>query len=283
MISTSNRKKLFDLLCRNSSPDFIEYLRVYEGLPQPPQESFEISCELVNGIRVDSMRLAILWLQRRDVLRWLSECHRKIPFIQEFLFDNKTEGCFGIGLADYLSGSGVCRMKIYNFYGSAQPESRKTAHIQQAFSLLNIPDVEFMKDWKLFRKIEVSGIDWDREGQPMIKVYFGPFPIEQLFSGFSKALSKEEFLCYNLLKERSMLPETFVFCARYSLNGRSLRTGMRYRTKKFVPYLKMFDNKKEVTKFFVDFYRIFPSLELQVITMQWLPIKKMQFYFLLKS
>lgn len=280
MISTEFRKKFFDLLCRNSSPDFIEYLRAYEGLPRPLQESFEVSCELVNGIRVDSMRLAIMCLHRQDVLRWLSACRRKISLIQDLLFENTTEDCFGVGLADYPSGSGVCRMKIYNAYGRSHPEVRKAAHIQQLFSLLNIPDVEFRKDWEQFRKVGISGIDWNREEQVMIKVYFGPFHPEQLFASFWEALLKEDILCYDVLRQKGLLPEAFLFCVRYSRDGRSLRMGMLCRTRKVVPYLRMFDHKQEVSKFLVDFYRIFSGLSLQFISMQWVPVQKMQFYFL---
>lgn len=278
-ISTDLRKKFFDLLCRNSSPDFIEYLRAYEGLSRPPQESFEISCELVNGIRVDSMRLAVERLRRQDVLRWLSACHRKIPSIQDLLYENTTEECFGIGLADYPSGYGVCRMKIYNFYGRSQSQAKKITHIQQLFSLLNIPHVEFRKDWEMFRKVQFSGIDWDGEGQAMIKVYFGLFNLEKLFGSFFKTLSKKESLSYDVLRKRRLLPETFLFCVRYSQKGRSLRTDMRYQTRRFVPFLRMFDRKRNVSKFLIDFYRTFHDLKLEYISMQWIPVQKIQFYF----
>ena len=279
-ISTELRKKLFDLLCRNSSPDFIKYLRAYESLSRPPQESFEVSCELVNGIRVDSMRLAMECLRRQDVLRWFSACRFKIPLIQGLLFENTTDECFGIGLADYPPESGICRMKIYNFYGRSQSQARKVAHIQQLFSLLNIPDGEFRKDWKRFRKVQFSGIDWDREGRATIKVYFGFFDLEKLFGSLSEALSKEEILCYDILRKKGFLPETFLFCVKYSRNGRSLRTDMRYRTRRIVPYLKMFDHKREASKLFVDFYRSFPGLQLEYISMQWSPVQRIQFYFL---
>ena len=280
MISTELRREFFDLLCRNSSPDFIEYLRAYESLPKPPQESFEVSCELVNGIRVDSMRLAIMCLQRQDVLRWISACRHKIPLIQDLLFDNTTDECFGIGLADYPSGSGVCRMKIYNTYGPSQSQVRKVAHIQQLFSILNIPDVEFRKDWERFRKVEFSGIDWDREDRAMIKVYFGPFHLDQLFGSFSEALLKEDILYYDILRQRGLLPERIFFCVRYYRGSRSLRTDMCYRTRKIVPYLRVFDHKREASKFLVDLYRISPGSSLQFISMQRVPVFKEQFYFL---
>ena len=192
MISVEFRKKFFDLLCRNSSPDFIRYLRAYEGLSVPQQESLEVSCELVNGRRVDGMRMAISCLSRKDVLKWLSACRQKIPFIQDLLFENTTQDCFGIGLADYSSGAGVCRMKIYNTYGPSQTQVRKAAHIQKSFSLLNMGDLQFKKDLEMFGKIEGMAIDWDHQGQATIKVYFGFFGPEQLSVGSLRALSKEE-------------------------------------------------------------------------------------------
>jgi hypothetical protein len=280
MISTERRKKFFDLLCSNSSPDFIEYLRIYENFSRSAQELFEASCELVNGIRVDSMRLAISNLHKQEVLRWIYACRFKIPLIEDLLFEDTKEACFGIGLADYPSGSGVFRMKIYNlYYGRSQSQSRKVAHIQQSFSLLNIPDIEFRKDLEQFRKVNISGIDWDCEGQAMIKVYFGPFPLEQLFGSLSEVFFKDEILCYDILRQKGLLPETFVITARYSRDGRSIRTDFPCRTRKFVPYLKMFDYKREVSKFFIDLYRIFPGLTLQVINMQWTPVQTTKFYF----
>ncbi|MEI7998586.1 MAG: hypothetical protein WCH62_03670 [Candidatus Omnitrophota bacterium] len=273
------RKKFFNLVCRNCSPDFIEYIRVYETLPKPPQESFEISCELINGIRVDSMRLAIMRLYRQDVLRWISACHHKISFLQDLLYENTTDECFGIGLADYPSGLGICRIKIYNTYGRFQSQKRKSTHIQQSFSVLNIPDVEFRKDWERFKKVEFSGIDWDREGRAMIKVYFGPFRLEQLFGNFSEVLLKEDILCYDILRQKGLLPEKFLFCVRYFQGARSIRTDMRFQTRRIVPYLRIFDHQREASKLFVDFYRIFPGSRLEYISMQWAPILKQQFYF----
>jgi hypothetical protein len=280
MISTDSRKKLFDLLCRNSSPDFIEYLRAYEGLSRPPQEQFEVSCELVNGIRIDSMRLAVTFLRRKDVLRWFSACHRKIPLIQDLLFDNTTDECFGIGLADYPSGSGICRMKIYNDFGPTVSQARRVAHIQQLFSLLNIPDAAFRKDWERFKILDLLGIDWDRDGQAVIKVYFGPFHLGQLFGSLSDVLFKNEILYYDILRQNCLLPHAFFLVAKYSQDGRSQRTDLRLRTRKFAPYFKLFDHKREASKFFIDFYRIFPGMRLEFIGNQWAPSQKTQFYFM---
>ncbi len=275
------RKALFDLLCLHSSPVFIEYLRAYENLTQPPREGFEVSCELINGVRVDNMRVAIMCLRMKVLLRWLSACRRKIPMIQDLLFKNTTDGCFGIGLADYPSGSGICRTKIYNEYGNSKSQVGKIAHVQQLFPLLNIPDVDFRKDSLKFSKMNISCIDWDREKRAAIKVYFGPFPLEHLFGRFSEVFSKEEILCYDILRKKGLLPEMFQFSIKYSQDGRSIKTELRYQTMNIVPYLKKFDPKQEVSNFLVDFYRLFPDLSLQVISMQWIPVEKIQFYFLM--
>jgi hypothetical protein len=279
MIYTELRKNFFDLLCRNSSPDFIAYLRAYEALPMPFQESLDVSCELINGTRADSMRLAITGLQRRDVLRWLSACHRKIPLIQSLLFENSTDECFGIGLADYPSGMGVCRMKIYNTYGRFQSQDKKVKHIQHLFSLLNIPDVEFRKDLERFKDVDESGVDWELEGGAVLKVYFGPFHRDRLLDSSFGSLPKEEIQYYNILRSKNFLPETFTFSVKYSQNGRFLRTDLHYQTREFVLCFRMFDLKREALKFFVDFYRIFPSLRLQSISLQLVPVQKTYFYF----
>ncbi|MDP2653393.1 MAG: hypothetical protein Q8Q08_05110 [Candidatus Omnitrophota bacterium] len=280
MIYLEFRKKFFDLLCRDSSPDFVGYLRAYEGLPLPPEESFEISCELVNGMRVDNMRLAIMCLHRRDVLRWLSAFRCKVPLSQDFLFENAADNCFGIGLADYPSGSEACRIKLYNTYGDLQSQAGKVEHIQRLFSSLNIPDAAFRRDWEQFRDVEFSGVDWGLEGRASIKVYFGPFSLDQFSGGLSGKLLKEDRLCYDVLRQEGLLPKAMIFCARYFLGGRSLRIDICCKTRKMSSYLRMFDPKGEALRFLVDFYRIFPGLSLQYISIQSVPVQKIKFYFL---
>lgn len=282
MIYTEFRKTFFDLLCRDSSPDFIEYLRAYEDLPMPPKELFEISCELVNGIRVDNMRLAIMSLHMRDVLRWLSVCRCPIPWVPDFFSKNVSDNCFGIGLADYPYGSGVCRVKLYNTYTGLPSQARKVAHIKKLFSLLKIPDGEFKKDLSRFRAVRLLSIDWDQDKQAAIKVYFGPFHPEQLSGRLSEALSKDDTACYDILGKNGLLPVKVEFTIRYSKDLRSQKMEMfcpTSRSSEVVPYLKMFDHKREVSKFFVNFSRNIASLNQQVISMQWTPIQKMQFYF----
>jgi hypothetical protein len=148
------------------------------------------------------------------------------------------------------------------------------------FSVLNIPDHDFKNDLARFRKLHFSGIDWDQDGQAMIKVYFGLFPMGKKFDSLSEALTKQELLCYDHLRKKGLLPANFLFCVRYSQKGRSLRTDLRCRTRQILPYLKMLDPKKDVSRFFVDLYRIFPGLSLQYISLQWAPVQKRQFYFL---
>ena len=283
MISAQLRKKFFDLLCCHSSSDLIQYLRAYEGLSIPPKELLEVSCELVNGKKADGTRLAITCLRRQDVLEWFSACRKKEPLIQDILFENAAEDCFGIGLADGPLGADACRIKIYNTYGRSQLLVRKIQHIQKLFPLLNISDAKFKKDLELFRKIEGIAIDWDHQGPATIKVYYGYFDSEQLFVAPFQALSKEEILCYDILRQQGLLPRMFLRCARYSRDGRTFRTDMRFQTKRVVPYLRILDHQREASRFFVDFYKIFPDLELEYISMQWAPVEKMQYYFIVEK
>lgn len=278
-ISVNLRKKFFDILIRNSSSEFVQYLRAYEDLSRSSSEAFEISCELVNGIKVDNVRLSIEGLRRINVLKWLEACHRPIPFIEDLLYKNSTEHCFGIGLADYPSGGGTCRIKIYNFYGRLQSQAKKLAHIRKVFSLLNIPDDQFKKDYERFKRVEFSGIDWDQEGKVTFKVYFGLFPLDHLFDKFFQIFKKDEMKKYEALRKRGLLPEKFICCAKYSQKGSSLRTDMRYQTRKISPFLKIFDVKQEVLASIADFYKVFNDIKLEYIAMQWVPVQKIQFYF----
>ncbi len=272
------RTKFFDALSCDSSGEFAQYLRAYEKL-EIPDEKFEISCEVVDGLRLDRMRLSIEGLGRQDVLKWFAACRRKIPLIEDLLYTNTTEKCFGIGLADYPSGKGVGRIKIYNFYGRQQLQAQKVEHIAKSFTLLNIPQAAFKKDQSLFKRIEFSGIDWDHEGQATIKVYFGLFNLEELFEKFSGEFARGEMLKYDLLRQKGLLSEKFLICVKYSPKGRSLRADMRYQTRKFVTLLKIFDPRQNVARFIADFYQIFHDLKLEYLSMQWNPKQKMQFYF----
>ena len=284
MIPLELRKKLFEIALPGSSPDFSRYLRAYETLPRPVNESFEISCELINGKRVDQMRLAILGLQRHDVLQWLNACGRHIPSIEGILLDSALDACFGIGLADYPLGQGLCRMKVYhNTWGETYSQVKKFKHLRQLFELLEIKESEFIKDWELFRKVDISGIDWDGENRATIKVYYGPFYTDDLFGRFCDVFPKEDLRRYDDLREKSLLGETCLFCAKYNREGRSIRTDIRYRTTKVAAYLKDFDHLHEVSRFFLDYYKIFPGLRLEFISIQWNPVIKKQFYFLLMN
>lgn len=279
-VNIALRKRLFSILCVRSSQDFIEYLRVYEDLPMPRKESFEVSCELVSGMRRDSARLAILGLHRQDVLRWLYRCHREIPLIQKLLFNNTTE-CFGIGLTDYPLGLGVCRIKIYNEYGLSKSQVDERSHIQSLFAILNIPDNDYKQDLERFGKVHMSGIDWDCNGQATIKVYFGFFQSGQSVNSLKQSLSDDDSFYYNTLRDNGLLPETFLFCIRYSRGGRSVRTDMRVQTRKIVPYLRIFDHQGEIERFLADFSSVFLRLSLEFVSVNLLPVKKVQFHFCL--
>jgi hypothetical protein len=276
------RRKLFIHLKQICSPDFINYLNAYEALPLPPKESLEISCELDNGIRVDSMRLAILYLQKQVLLNWLSSCHDPISKVDDVLFDNYTDHCFGIGLADYPSKAGVCRKKIYNFFGSSATDLMKINHIKKNFKILNISDMDFERDLRLFKLLEFSGNDWDLKHQPIIKVYYGPFYLQQLFDEFSEQFSKEEILRFKELHQKGFLSEKFSITARYHREKRNLRVDMFYKFKSIVPYLRIFDVNREVSKFLLEMYKIFPGTNLTGVSMQGFPRNKTQFYFQLK-
>ena len=285
MIALESRKKLFEMLRAGCSSDFAVYLRGYEMLhPRPSKESFEVSCELVNGKRVDQMRLAVLGLQKHDVLEWLKACQRHIPMVKELLFDSALDACFGIGLADYTSGQGACRIKIYhNTFGNTYPQVAKFQHLRRLFALLGIPELEFIKDWQRFKKVDISGIDWDGQDQATIKVYYGPFYPQDLFGRFSEVFSKQDIMRYDALWQEGLLAEAFLFCAKYGRQGRSIRTDMRYRTKNPAAYLKEFDPHHEASRAFLDFYKVFPASRLEFISMEWSAVERMQFYFLLMN
>ena len=282
-LNSTKRQALFNLLCRQTSPRFTEYLRVYEHLPQPRGESFELSCELVDGVRVDSMRVAIMCLRKKEVLRWLLASNNRVPFVRDVLFDNETDECFGIGMADYPTGLGARRIKIYNAYKRSQVRVRKTDHILQLCDLFNIPDNGFRKDLERFEKIELSSIDWSREKKAAIKVYFGPFNSDQLFKRFSRVFPKDEIMPYRVLCEKKLLPEVVYFTAKYSQEGHTFRVDLCNRMKDIRPYLKAFDHHQQVSGFLADFRRIFPDLHLQWISTQGAFFHKIQLYFFLGS
>lgn len=283
MISVISREKLFQLLLRNCSLRFSKYLSAYKDLLDIKQESFEVSCELVDDVRSDNIRLAILGLNQTDVKRWIRACGDKIILTRDFLFDNAHERCFAIGLADYPDGAGTCRRKFYNFYGRAKSEKIKIKHIEKILSLLGIPNIDFKNDCVLFSKIEASGLDLDNDNRATIKVYFGPFSSTILSEKCVRELVNTDIAFLDLLKRYQMFSATVLFCVGYARSGRSVRVGLRYRTENIKPYLQLFDRYGQVLRFVSDFYKEFPKLSLQVVTVQRAPVKKMQFYFLLKN
>lgn len=271
---------MFDLLCRWGSPDFVKYLRAYDSIPRPKGESLETSCELADGIREDRGRLAIFNLQRQDVLNWIAACQLKIPSVEDLVFGNTIDECFMIGLADYPSKARGCRLKIYNEYGTSKSLDTGDKHAAQLFSLLDIPDYEFKKDFELFKKIKIGAVEWDGQQRAMIKIYFGDFDSKQLLGRFSGMFLKEELLCYGQLLKKGLLPKKFHFCIRYSRKeGRSLKIELNCQTRKVVPYLDMFDQRREAAKFFLELYRLFPGLRMEFVSIQWDPAQKVQFYF----
>lgn len=270
---------MFDLLCRQGSPDFVKYLRAYEGIARPPGETIEISCELVNGIRKDRGRLAVFDLRRQDVLNWLAACQFKVPLIEDLVFENTTDKCFMIGLADYPARERGCRIKIYNEYGTSTSVAGGEEHAQRLFSLLNIPGHEFQKDRALFRKIKIGAVEWGQSRRAIVKIYFGNFSSEQLFGRFSGVLSPQDLSCYDRLRKNGMLPRIFHFCVRYSRQGRSLKVEFNCQTRRIGPYLDMFDPKREASKLFLELHRLSPGLRMEFLSLQGVPDRKVQFYF----
>jgi hypothetical protein len=279
MIPAQLRELFFLLLCRRSSPEFHTYIHAYQGIARPPYESFEVSCELMNGIKTDRMRMAILGLGRQDVQRWMTASKGKDPLLEDILFENKKEACFGIGLVDFSYGQGISRAKIFNEYGHIPTQSQKRKHIRQLFSILKMSSLEFEKDLNLFESIKLSSIDWDLQGQARIKVYYGPFTPQIMQEKFPELINRDGNLNYHHLERNDLMPQAFEICARYGFQRPSLKVNMKCRRGRTIPYLKMFDNKREASRFFVDFYRTIPALELTYICEEWDPIQKTQFYF----
>lgn len=278
--SLEKKKEVFDLLVQAGSEDFAHYLRAYEGIPRPPAETLEVSCELVDGARKDRARMAVFNLRRQEVLNWLEGCRINIPSFEKLVFENEIDGCFMIGLADYLSEERGCRLKIYNEYMTSKSVGGGGEHAEQLFSLLDIPDHEFKKDLRLFKKIKIGAVEWDREHNALVKIYFGDFDSRELLGRFSKILHEEERLCYERMRSDGLLPEVFHFCVRYTKEGaKSLKVELNCRTRRIVPYLEQFDPNREAAKFFRELYRLFPGLRMEFMSMQWAPAQKVQFYF----
>lgn len=277
-VSSEQRKTIFDYLCRNGSPELIKYTRAYEGITRPPHETMEVSCELVDGMRADRCRVAIFNLTRQDVFRWLNACKINLPS-GEIVFENAIDECFMIGLADYASNDRGCRIKIYNEYGTSKAVKRGEAHAKKLFSLLDVPDHEFQRDLEFFAKIKISAVEFDSFQIPLIKIYYGNFDTELLFGRFSKLLTTDEMAVYHRMREIALLPDVFHFCVRYSKSGRSLKIELNCRSRKIVPYLKLFDERREASSFFAELYRMCPDLRLEFVSLQWTPLRKVQFYF----
>ena len=129
--------------------------------------------------------------------------------------------------------------------------------------------------------MHASCVDRDSTGKQNVKVYFGPFHIEDLFDRLGCFLSKDEALSYKTLDKKNILPKIFYFCVKYCAEMRTIRTDMCYKTKVIVPYLKALDRKEQIIRALKDMYKIFPEISLQYIGMQLAPVEKLQFYFLL--
>ncbi len=279
MIPAQFREIFFLLLRLRSSPAFHAYIHAYQGIAKPPYESFEVSCELIDGVKTDRMRMAILGLRRLDVKRWMTASKGEDPLLEGILYENNTEACFGIGLVDFSHGHGISRAKIFNEYGQRPSQSQKRMHVRKLFSMLNVYSAEFEKDLDRFKTIKLSSIDWDLQGQAMIKVYYGPFTPKAMHKKFPEMLHKDRNLDYHNLERNDLMPQAFEICARYGFHRPSLKVNMKCRRGRTVPYLKMFDEKREASKFFADIYSKIPALELTYICEEWDPVRKTQFYF----
>lgn len=229
------------------------------------------------------MRVAIMCLRKKEILRWLLASHNPVPFVRDLLFDNETDECFGIGLADYPKSRGAGRIKIYNAYKRSRIQAGKTGHVRKLCALFGIPDKSFRKDLDRFANLELSSLDWNLEHKAAVKAYFGPFRSEQLFKKFSRVFSGKEITQYRELGRRKLLPEAVYLTGRYSSDGHSLRVDLCNRKQDIQPYLKAFDRRQQVARYLSAFRRIFPDLHLQWISLQGVPVNKIQFYFFLGS
>ncbi len=278
-MSPDQRKQLFNVLCSRSSPNFQKELRSYEAMPQPRSESFEVSCELIDGVRVDQMRVAIMCLYRQEVMDWLVLHHPSIKRVEELLFNNPHEDCFGIGFADYPQEQGVRRVKLYNCYGHQKIQPPMREHIFKLFAMLGLSESEFRKDLQTFDQIRFSCVDWDEKGKAAIKVYYGLFHQDLLFDRFAREFSPEDMGRLRDLSCKALLADKFVVTGKYGNEGKVLRVDMCYNTKDFSSYMKHFDPHGQTAAFFAGFKPIFPELSLQYMGMQFDPSLKIQSYF----
>lgn len=277
-MSPDQRKQLFNVLCSRSSPNFQKELRSYEAMSQPKSESFEVSCELIDGVRVDQMRVAIMCLYRQEVMNWLVLHHPSIKDVEELLFNNPYEDCFGIGFADYPQEQGVRRVKLYNCYGHQKIQPPMREHIFKLFAMLGLPDEEFREDLQIFDRVRLSCIDWDAEGRPALKVYFGLFHNESLFNDYSNVFSQGEMDRFKELQQQGLMPELFNVGVKYEANKRSVRLDMCCQEGDVQSYLKRFDRQGDIESF-LGSYDMFQVRSLQYIGLQVMRVEKVQLYF----
>ena len=225
-----------------SSGDARRVWERYVGLMAGTSQVVEISTDSAQAARCSYLRLALTRLDWRQVLALFAAARYSQQQVSRLMLANTRDHCFGIGLADYRSARRESRVKLYNFYHRSTVPVDISGHLKRTVDEIGSDWQPVKEDLRLFRKVRVSAVDFYRDGERDLKVYYGPFLTRDIWGRFREIFPREARSRYRELAAAGALPPLVLFCVRNGSSGRSVRTDFWYMTRHIPVYLRLVDN-----------------------------------------
>ena len=276
------RKKLLRYFETKASAQTFGVLEKFFKIIGQDPAPLEVSSECGQRGGRDYVRLALSCLRRDQVLELFSQTNHK-QAVEEFMLANHDDPCFGMGIADYGSGCDEQRTKLYNYYDLLKNKTLWKDHLIELCRKTGISWQDVERDIDYFKEVQMSAVDFYDHGEVHLKVYFGPFPSQDILTKFLNLFNAQAVKQYRKWLDGESLSQLALLCIRYAPQGRSIRTDFWCQARHIVPYLREFDLQGDAVRLYKDLCAISTNQVLTFICVDMDQRPRTQFYFLLDN
>jgi len=266
------------------NPLFFRAMKLYFPIKQirKQEQNFEVSSESSGRRAWSASRIALTCLKKNDACRLFRLLGIEAE-AKRYMFRNKEDNCFGIGIAVYSDRSLLrdTRYKLYNYYHKSKTWTDQSRHLRTIAAKLELNVSRIASDIQRFRKIRMSAVDLYETGERSLKIYYGPFPTDALFAVYSDLLNKKSVKAYREFWKKGWLPQRVMLVIRYQKNDKwSVRTDFPFDTSDVKKHLRHFDKTGAARRLYQALVPVANIIRISYICIDMDKRPRTQFYFL---
>ncbi|MDD5020420.1 MAG: hypothetical protein PHH75_06520 [Candidatus Omnitrophica bacterium] len=266
------------------NPLFFHALKLYFSIKRLRKQEpwFEVSSESSPRRASTASRIALTSLKKNDACRLFKLLNIKEE-AKRYMFGNKRNSCFGMGIAVYKDRQLLqdTRYKLYNYYHLSKNKLNPGRHLEKIAGELRLNTCRIRRDIRRFGKIRMSAVDLYEQGERSLKIYYGPFATDALFTIYSDLLTNKSIKTYKECWKKGWLPPKVMLVIRYQKNDAwSVRTDFPVDTSDVKKHLRHFDKTGAARKLYQALVPVANIIRISYICIDLDKRPRTQFYFL---